>query len=117
MGLDLGILAVFSIPNDSMILFHETSPQLGQPGEAEVCQVDRARLFLVVLRDRTRGNGNKLEPKKFHLSMRKNFLTLTVTEPWHLAQRGGGLFSGDIQNLPGCLPEQPAVENLVFGVD
>jgi len=36
----------------------------------------------VVPSDRTRGNGHKLKPGKFHLNMRKNFFPLRVTEPW-----------------------------------
>ncbi|GAB0186281.1 mitochondrial enolase superfamily member 1 [Grus japonensis] len=65
------------------------------------CPEDGARLFSVVPNDRTR--GNKLEHRKFHLHMRKNFFTLRVPEPWNRLPRGCGVsFSGDIQNLILC---------------
>jgi len=52
------------------------------------CQEDGARLFSVVPRDRTRGNGHKRKPRKFHLNMRKNFFTPRTMEHCNRLPRG-----------------------------
>lgn len=46
------------------------------------CQMDEARLFLVVPINRTSCNGHKVEHGKFHLNMRRNFFALRVAEHW-----------------------------------
>ncbi|PKU42973.1 hypothetical protein llap_6734 [Limosa lapponica baueri] len=54
----------------------------------EGCQGDGISIFPVVPSGRTRGNGHKLEYKKFHLNTKRNFFTLRVAEHWDRLPRG-----------------------------
>jgi len=51
------------------------------------CQKGGAKLFSVVPSDRTRDSGHKLNQRKFHLNMKKNFFPLRVKEPWNRLPR------------------------------
>ena len=50
-------------------------------------QRDEARLFSVVCGDRKRGNGHKLEQRKFCTNAHKNFFAVRVTEHWNRLPR------------------------------
>jgi len=60
------------------------------------CQEDEAKLFSVVLSDRTRSNGHKLKHSRICLNIRKRCFTVRVTEHWH--------------KLPSEVVEAPSLE-------
>lgn len=60
------------------------------------CKEAGARFCLVVPCTRTRGDGHKLERRRFPLSRRKHFLYMRVTEHWHGLPRGCGVSSLEI---------------------
>jgi len=49
-------------------------------------QWDLVNLFSVDCGDRTRGDGHRMDHRKFHINMRKNF-TVRVTEHWNRLPR------------------------------
>ena len=74
--------------------------------DRELLERVQQRLFLVMPSDRTRGNRQKPEHRKFHTYIRKELIYFKDNRAQEqAAQRGYGVsFSGDIQNLSGHYP-------------
>lgn len=54
-----------------------------------------ARLPSVVFSDGAKGNGHRLECRKFHVNLSKKLFTVRMAEHWNRLPCGGS-FSGDI---------------------
>ena len=52
--------------------------------------------------DRTRGNGHKLEQRRFQINMRKNLFPVRVPEQWHRLPRGV-VESPSLETFKTCL--------------
>ena len=77
--------------------------------------MDEARL-LVVCSKGTSSNGLKLEHRKFHTNMQKNFVMVRVTEHWNRLPREA-VESPSLEIPKTCLdtylPVQPTMGNLL----
>ncbi|XP_053250915.1 uncharacterized protein LOC128416878 [Podarcis raffonei] len=52
------------------------------------CHIEEGeRLFSAAPEKRTRSNGSKLQERRFHLNIRKNFLTVRAVRQWNLLPR------------------------------
>lgn len=75
-------------------------------------QVDGARLFSEICRNRKKGNRQKLQCRKLHTNEEEPLNWEGDRAPEKAAQRGCGVsFSEDIQNPSRCFPGQPALGN------
>ncbi|KAK4818203.1 hypothetical protein QYF61_008587, partial [Mycteria americana] len=69
---------------------------------------DAARPFSMMFSGRTRGNGNKLKHRKFHLNIKELFHFRSGQAPEQASQRGCGVsIYADFQNPTGLGPQQP----------